>query len=167
MNAPWESRTVADRVPAHVAAAALDPNLAFTLGWFEIARNLSEHGAVGDLVQRLAQDSRRLVHLADANHVAVHRIAQLAPLPGADRNIKVKFRIDRVRDVPANIEPKAATAQVRTNQVIVDRIFKADYTDVGQTLNVDFIVRDQRVVLFQNRIEVVQIGGCFFTEARW
>src|SRR6516162_8808576 len=131
MNSPRKGTAVADRVPSHIAAATLDPNLAFALGRFEIARNFRQYRTVGDMGQRLTQDSRGLTHLADADHVTIHRITQLAPLSTANRHLEIELGIDRVRNVLADIELVAAGPQIGTNQIVVDRVLESDHTDVG------------------------------------
>src|SRR5229473_2685660 len=43
VHPPWISGAIADDVPSHVAARALDADLTFARGRFEIARHLSQH----------------------------------------------------------------------------------------------------------------------------
>src|SRR5580692_3264983 len=55
VHPPWISGAVAHDVPSHIAASALEPNLAFPGRWLEIARHLREHWPARNLLQRLAQ----------------------------------------------------------------------------------------------------------------
>src|SRR2546425_13299330 len=54
---------------------------------------------------------------------------------------------------------KSRGAQVRANQVVVNRLPLADHPDVGQALHVNLVVRDEIIVLVDERFKVVEKGG--------
>src|SRR5947208_1201550 len=60
LDPPWIAGAVADAVPAHVAASALQAYLGLAGGRLEIARHFREHRARRNLLERLAQDLYRL-----------------------------------------------------------------------------------------------------------
>src|SRR5579875_1254194 len=166
MHAPRIGAAVADRVPAHVAARALDSNLALSRLGLEIARHFGKYRTVGDPVERLTQDFRGLPHLAYSHHVAVHRVAERAELTGAHRDIEIKFRINRIGNILADIPFESRAAQIGTNQVVIDSVLGANHANVGQTFDVYFVVRNEGVVFFPNRIEMVEIGQRLLAPSR-
>ncbi len=132
-------------------------NLTFAGRRLEIARDFREHRPPGNLVQRLAQDLRRLRHLANPHHVAIHRVAELAPMPVANRHVELELGIHRIRDVLADVPLDSARTQIRPDQVVVDGFLRRDHSDVRQPLDINFVPRDQRVVFLENWIEMIEV----------
>src|SRR5438046_603611 len=103
--------------------------------------------------QALAEDLAALLHLAHADHVAVEAVAERAELAAPDRHVEVELGIDGVRQVAPDVVADAGTAQVRADEVVVDRLLRADGGHVSQPLRVDLVVGDERVVLVDQRLE--------------
>src|SRR6185369_13529613 len=91
-----ERRPVAHHVPAHVAARALETHVAVARRRLEVARDLRDHGSLRHLLEALADDLAALLHLADADDVAVEAVADRAHLALPDRHVEVDLGVDGV-----------------------------------------------------------------------
>src|SRR5207244_6320735 len=100
-----ERRPVAHHVPAHVAARALEAHVAIARRRLEVARHLRNDGPAGKLLQALADDLAALLHLADADDVAVEAVADRPHFASPDRHVELEVGVDRVRLVAPHAGP--------------------------------------------------------------
>ncbi len=66
----------------------------------------------------------------------------------------------------AHVPFDAAGAQVGPDQVVVDRLLGAYRGDVGQALDADLVVGEERVVFLENWIEMIEVGDRLLAPAR-
>src|SRR5439155_2090667 len=117
-----ERRAVAHHVPAHVAAGAFDADVAVARRRLEVARHLGDHRTRGEPLQALAEDLAALLHLPDADDVAVEAVAHPPHLAPADGDLEIELGIDGVRLVATDIVPDTRATEVRPDQVVVDGV---------------------------------------------
>src|SRR5438046_722247 len=92
-------RSAQEEMPAVLAVAARARDAAGrleALGELDLAGDLGQRLALGDLRDALAQDAAALLHLLDAHGEAVPGVAQRAHLAAADRHLELQLGIDRV-----------------------------------------------------------------------
>src|SRR5436309_7257408 len=152
-----ERGAVAHHVPAHVAARALDAHIAVARRRLEVARDLGDHGARRQPLETLAQDLAALLHLADADDVAVEAVADRAHLARADRDVEVELGVDGVRLVAPDVVADARAAEVRAHPVVLHRLLRRDHGHVPQPLRVVLAVGAERVVLVDQLPEALDV----------
>src|ERR671924_1222138 len=109
---------IADDVKAHVAARRFDAGITFTRGRSEFARHFGDRRTLWHHLETLAQNFAALLHLAYAHPVTIEAIAEFSHMRRADRDVEIQFRIDRVRNIAANIPLYPRTAHVRPDKIV-------------------------------------------------
>src|SRR5262249_57918466 len=108
---------------------------------FEVARDLGDHRAGGHLLQALADDLAALLHLLDADDVAIEAVAERPHLAPADRDREVELGVDRIRLVAPDVALEPPAAQGRPPQVPVDRLLGGAPGAPPPALHASLIVR--------------------------
>src|SRR5262249_48432578 len=121
LAAMGERPAVARHVRAHVAAGALDADVAVARRRLQVARHLGDHRPGGELLQALAEDLAALLHLPDADDVAIEAVADRAHLAPPDGDLELELRVDGVGLGAPDAVLEARAAELRSHPVVFDR----------------------------------------------
>ena len=100
------------------------------------------HRTVGQTLDRLLENARRLTHLFHAHEEAIVDVAVRA-----DRDVEVVRLVVEIRKILADVERNAGRANHRTGQPVVDRFFRRHHAESDGAAHPDAVARDDAIDL--------------------